>query len=178
VVAIGVALAAADAESVLSGLDQLDVEAPLVRAGEDAERVVGDTVVALARGVELSTLVTGVKTREVGGVDAASDLVDLVLASGARDLVECLTRLEEVVGKATLIGVVKPALGGAVGLGSRSLCNADVGMRILWGDQAHVVESIDGDDVAWAVLVRVNVGSGGSGRDEREKASGESSEGE
>ena len=50
-------------------------------------------------------------------------------------------------------------------------------MRILWGDHAHVVESIDGDDVAWAVplqrgqngglragrrvvlLVRVNVGS-------------------
>ena len=35
--------------SILCGLDELDVESPLVGAGEDAERVVADTVVALAR---------------------------------------------------------------------------------------------------------------------------------
>jgi hypothetical protein len=41
------------------------------------------------------TVVLEFKTKEVGGVEAARDLVDLVLARGAGDLVKCLTGLQD-----------------------------------------------------------------------------------
>jgi len=45
---------------------------------------------------------------------------------------------------------------GTVGLGARAFSDANIGVRIPWSDETHVVETIDGDDVVALVGEAVN----------------------
>jgi len=75
--AIGVIDTAADAEPVLGWLDQLHVKAAPVVAGQDAEGLRRNAIIALSAGIKLAASILRVQTAEVGSPNAACDLANL-----------------------------------------------------------------------------------------------------
>lgn len=162
--AVRVVDAAADAETVLGGLDLLHVESTDVVSREDAERLRRYTIVSLPAGVELTALVTGVQAAEVRGVDAPGDLADG--AAGGTGVRLVLRIGEEVGGELALVREVVAGFGSAVGLGTGALSDADISVRIARCDEAHILEGVDLDDIVAAVLELVDIGDSCGSADE------------